>query len=227
MKYTNFILLFALVGFTSLTKAQENIPTVPKENFFKFGVQLGIGLGFENIDVFPYTETDQDGNVTGSGDASISAGGGWHINISGDYIIQKKYSIGANFGYHSSFLRPELEDASVRFNRLSFQPTFKYMIGLDKYKYQTLNFGTGYGFYFSPKLKLDIDDAGKASSNYKGSSGFHFLAEYEFFGDKTVGCIVGLKYYNVSFESKEEIGVQEFDDFNGNGIDLYVTITLR
>ncbi|AUP80929.1 hypothetical protein [Flavivirga eckloniae] len=209
------ILCVIAISFIDIALAQESNPKA--NNQFRIGLQFGIGLGFDNIDLF----IDEDNKSS-----SISAGGGLKVGFTTRYIFNKKYEIGSSFIFNSSTLRPELSNVSTSFNRISIQPTFKYLIGLNPSKDQTLNIGIGYGFYTGGKLKIDAGDLGlDGTLKYDGTSGVVLLTEYEFIGVKKFGALIGIKYYSSKYDNKQPIGDSIFDKLNGDGIDLYFGFT--
>lgn len=198
------------------------------KNFFRTGITFGLGLGTENIDLIEYEAYDEDNSRVSSGNSSISGGGGWSINLLGEYIFDYNISLGINLGYQSSFLRPNLDNATVRFNRFTIQPTLKYIIPLNSWKDQSINLGAGYGFYLSGKMKFDARDVDLIGTiEYKNASGMHFITEYESRRDSKVGYNLGIKYYLVSYDSTKPIDDNDFDPITGNGIDFYFGLLFR
>ncbi|GAA4276734.1 hypothetical protein [Aquimarina mytili] len=218
----NALWLLAMVLY-SIAHGQQDQSSSSKENYFKIGFQTGFGLGFKNIDVIDFVQFNNNNEFVDTGISSISGGGGWHVALLGEYIFNKTYSIGMGFGYQSSHLRPSLENASVRFKRYIFQPTFKYLIGINPQRDQTLNLGIGYGSYTGGTLKFDAAEVGlNGTLDYDNTSGIHLLTEYEYIGPKGFGVLMGLKYYGISYDIKEIIGTFDFDTLKGSGIDLYL-----
>lgn len=205
---------------------QEKTKTATVPNYFKFGAQFGGGFGLKKMEVIDYDEFDNNGNVTSSGTATISGGGGIDFDITTEYIIKGSFSIGSNFGVQLSQLSEEIEDASVNFSRLSIRPTVKYLIPLNKLRSNTLNFGVGYGIYLNNKMKFDVDGA-KFKNEYDNASGFHVLTEWEWYGPTGFGLIIGAKYTGVNYQIKRRIGDIDFDNLQGNSIGFYVGMNYR
>ncbi|MDH7447182.1 hypothetical protein [Aquimarina sp. 2201CG14-23] len=209
------IVLIALCVSSMLT-GQTN----SNKNYFKLDFQCGLGFGFKNIDLF----FDQNNDAS-----TISGGGGWSLSIGGSYVLNNQFELGANIGYQFSQLRPRLTNVSTSFDRITILPTFKYLIALNANRDHSINIGTGYGFYLNGTIKFDAESIGLGEGDFKyeNASGIHFLTEYEFRGGNRVGYVIGLKYYNVSYESKSQTTERDVNDFNGTGIDLYVGATIR
>ncbi|MBA6157347.1 hypothetical protein H3Z83_12590 [Tenacibaculum sp. S7007] len=215
-KQIPFLIILMLT--TCLLAQQKNTNKILK-NQLRIGLDLGVGVGFNSIDLF----VDENNKPS-----SISAGGGLKIGINLRYIFNNKYEIGTGFSYNSSTLRPELSNVSTSFNRISIQPTFKYLIGLDSKGNETLNLGIGYGFYTGGRLKVDAEELGfKEILNYRKASGIVFLTEYELVGTKKLGALIGIKYYNATYDNKQPVNDTDFDKLKGDGIDLYFGLTYK
>lgn len=214
---TSITLLFFML--TSIALAQSQKDSLLKTNEFRIQLLAGVGLGFNNVDLFE----DEDG-----GKSSISGGGGLHIGLNPRYIYNRTFELSLSVIYHSSILRPQLSNVSTSFNRFSFEPTAKYLISISKEKDQTINIGLAYGFYTNPKLKVNGGNIGaSANLNYENASGINFLTEYEVHGTKRLSYNIGLKYYGVSYDIKNIINENDLDKFKGSGIDLYFGLSYR
>ncbi len=194
------------------------------------GLLLGIGLENHTI-----------GMTTDNKEITISGGGGYGGALILGYGLTNELDLSVGLGIQNSTLRPEVENAEGDFLRTTLFSTLKYRIPVASNG--LLIFGMGSGYYSPDDLDLDMSKISGGGHNiytYESSTGFHLTAEYEGFTSDKLSWIIGLKYYNVSYnlESAKLDGISvpisilpneikdEVGELDGSGFDLIVSLNL-
>ncbi len=161
----------------------------------RFRIEPGFlfGFGFDDVDVGETTDGDKVG---------LSGGGGAGLEINAGYGINKKLDVDLTFGWQESWLTPEVSNGDGSFERNLFLATLKYKIPISDT--QQFKIGLGIGNYSSGEFDVDtskVTGGAHTIVNYGDSMGFHISGEYEQFFSKDWSWLLGMKYYNVTYDA--------------------------
>jgi len=229
-----YVLFYILYMLIAPLHAQENIPEVVFSNQLesKWHVDLNFLLGFgtNNIEVGVTTENDK---------IKISGGGGLGGVLNLGYGVTPQWDLIVGVGLEYSSLQPQVENADGSFFRTMFLSTIKYRIPVSASG--IINIGAGAGYYLPDDLNVDMSQIPQGAHNiysYKNTVGFHLQAEYEGFFNENLTWVIGLKYYNISYDLEavssdgisypinnlpEDI-ISEIGELDGSGVDLILSL---
>ncbi len=207
----------------------------PSKKFRIEGSML-VGGGIEKIDL---------GKDTSGNDISISGGGGFGGAIAVGYGLFSKLDIDLMTGYQSSpFIhhdsdKDERDDADGSFSRISLLTTLKYKIPMpvqNKMQGQ-IKVGGGIGYYIPVQLDINTSQIPGGTHDivkYNSTIGYHITTELEGFIVSSFSTILGIKYYNVTYDANSatidgvSVPVVLLDDkarkLNGSGFDIILAI---
>lgn len=188
----------------------KSLWTHPKR---KIGMNLDMGIGFQNTTVATTTDNRE---------STISAGGGVSIGVKYAYEFSKHFEGDVDLDYSFSELQPYLNNAKVTFSRgkLSITPLYLIPVGdgfLAKWK-----LGAGIDYLISPHLDINtlkLIGGEKTGIDYENTFGFHTKVIYEMFVNKNWSFTYGLCWTNINYKSKYFIP-NELNTRNGSSIDF-------
>lgn len=158
---------------------------------YTIGAQLGGGVGFKDVAMV---------DLTTGGHATISAGGGVHLNINGSYRFTKNLDIQAEIGVQSSSLNPAVSNANITFTRYPMGASLRYTVPFSSHL--RFNAGPGITSFRSPVLDADMSDLQDGYHlilYYKPAVGYTGTAELEYFFRSFSG-MAGIRYYNCEYK---------------------------
>ena len=227
-----FLLLVSLNLAISQEMEQSFQSPYPSGSFWRMEGSLLVGIGLEDHEV---------GMTTDNKKITISGGGGIGGIFSIGYCITPRFDLSLGFGIQNSSLEPEVKNAEGSFLRTSYFTTIKYIIPVSSAGY--LKIGAGAGYYSAGDLDVDLSEvAGGAHNVYKydGAPGFHITADYEGVFTEKFTWIIGLKYYNVTFDLKSAKSndvsiplsiipadiISDIGELDGSGVDFIIALNL-
>lgn len=210
------IVITLLFMSSAVVQAMPQADPKPPKDSTTYGLSIPFVFGGGT----PFTQT----RSVEDEDLSVAAGGGLSFGTGLFYALPNNLKFGGTFHYQASEIKRGNDSGSISFKRLVLTPEMKIPIKLKSNSF--VNIGGGYGFYLNGEL--NIKDAGESKisgqANYKDENGLHVLTEYEEkFSEGSLS--IGMKYYNVKYSMKT--GDFNLNNLFGNGLDLYVTYSLK
>jgi len=223
-----------LLSLTQIANAQEETPETSVERnldlcwHLEGSLLLGIGLKDHVI-----------GKTNENEDINISGGGGFGGNLLLGYSLSPVWDLGIEVGIQNSSLQPAVENASGKFFRTFLSAKIKYRLPVSSSG--SVNFGGGVSYYIPGELDIDASSVSAGAHNiygYDNAIGFQLLGEYEGLFTSSLGWILGLKYYSVTYDlnSAKSNGINvpigelpseiksELEKLDGSGIDLVLSL---
>lgn len=200
----------------SMKHLDGGTPTVRPKN--RIGLDFGVGVGFNNMDMLETT----DGR-----DVKFSFGGGVLVGLQYGREINQHFDLAFGLMYRSSSLSPTLRNAEMTFGRGVFSVTPSYIIPIGDGERSRLKLGVGADYYFGTKLKIDLDEVENGFVDdwkYNNPLGFHVSAIYEISPSDKFSYMMGVKYSNIRYEFERGNFTfptsEELSRTNGSGIDF-------
>ncbi|MDD2798811.1 MAG: hypothetical protein PHV20_09490 [Bacteroidales bacterium] len=183
----------------------------------QIGVNLEVGVGFENTTMAMTTDNTE---------SKISAGGGIGIGVKYAYQFSKHFEGDVDLNYKYSELQPYLNNASVSFSRTNLSVTPLYVFPLGDGYMMRLKIGAGPDYVLSPHLDINtvkLIGGERAQADYNSAFGFHVRTIFEMYFGQNWSFIYGLNWTNVNYDAKTYIP-SEFNKRDGSGIDFMTGI---
>ena len=228
-----FLMLFIMIHHAA---AQENDRAVqspyPPGSLWRVEGSLLVGIGIEDHEV---------GLTSDNKKITISGGGGIGGTLSIGYSMTPALDLSLGISFQNSSLEPEVKNAEGSFSRTNFFTTIKYIIAVSSSGY--LKFGAGGGYYSAGDLDVDLNEVSGGAHNiytYDGAPGFHITADYEGVFTEKLTWVLGLKYYNVTYDLKSAKSngisiplnlipaevMNDIGELDGSGVDFIMSLNL-
>jgi hypothetical protein len=235
LKSTCILSLITLFPLTGIVQAQgDTLETPGYRNLdlrWHLEGSLIIGVGLKNHVIGKTNQND---------DIKMSGGGGFGGNLMLGYSLSPAWDLGAEVSIQNSSLQPKVENASGSFLRTAISAKIKYRFPVSSTG--SINIGGGAGYYMPNEFDIDASSVSGGAHNiygYDNAVGFQLLGEYEGFFTSSFGWILGLKYYNVTYDlnSAKSNGIDvplnqlpsdiknELNKLDGSSVDLVLSLT--
>jgi hypothetical protein len=202
-----------------MKQIMDNTPCVRPKS--RIGLNVNVGGGFQNSDLFTLSNGDK---------SSLSFGGGYAFGVKYGYELNKKLDLSFDLNYQESELRPYLSDVKFAFERTVLSVTPAYIIPLDGGDAMRLKVGGGIDYYSGNSLTFEtskmpggFDDTWQ----YNNALGYHFSVVWEMNPTENWSLNYGLKLYDVGYSFKSGLmskpsgsSSNTFYNPSGSGIDL-------
>jgi len=159
----------------------------------RIGINIGVGAGFENNDMFEM----ENGKMS-----TFSYGGGVAYGLKYGYEFNKHLDLALDINYQRNDLSPLLTNASVSFSKTIFSITPSYIIPINGGDNMRLKLGAGVDYSMSNSFTIKSDGLGGFNDTwkYKNAYGYHASINYELNVSDNWSFNYGFKFYNIKYE---------------------------